>query len=202
MIDETKVKRLKNIIIAIAMVVLFILGYGVGQIGQHKTTKPETTQATKKTVKEDKQDITQSQVEDFLIAYFTKKDLGENRNRYKPFMTDGLYNQTVANEELPANVTYKGFVVDFVYESSNIYVDTKNKQVIADVKYKNTLLQKKNDYDKAQKDVSNMITLKLDYTDVSGELKLNRISTVLLTDSADPNRDNKFYDTGLHTEEK
>lgn len=80
---------------------------------------------------------------DFLISYYTKKDLEENRPRYKSFMTDGLYNSVIAEENKPVNQAYKGFVVDQVFESANIYIDATTDEVLAEVKYSNSVLQEK-----------------------------------------------------------
>lgn len=46
------------------------------------------------------------------MVYYTKKDLGENRNRYKEYMTDAMYNQAVLLENEPTTQTYS-YVVDF-----------------------------------------------------------------------------------------
>ncbi|HEM3629971.1 TPA: hypothetical protein U1C31_002323 [Streptococcus suis] len=110
-------------------------------------------------------------VNDFLSAYYTKKDLGTNRNRYKPFMTENLYKQEVSKEEEAVSQTYKGYVVDFEFKEADIYINTKTNIALVQVTYTNTLLEKKDNYEKAQKNVRNRTILKLSYIrDKEGEL--------------------------------
>ena len=78
MIDLKKLKALKIIGYVFLVIVAVVVGVGIGQTlsgGQTKTTKTEAKQETTETA------LTQEQVEDFLISYFTKKDLGEHRTR-------------------------------------------------------------------------------------------------------------------------
>ena len=179
MIDLKKLKALKIIGYVFLVIVAVVVGVGIGQTlsgGQTKTTKTEAKQETTETA------LTQEQVEDFLISYFTKKDLGENRNRYKEYMTDGLYQQEVAKEEEPTSQTYKGFVVDFAYKSSEIFINQEDLSVIVQVNYVNTLLDEKKNYDTAQKDVMNKLTLRLTYVNEKGTLKVNKMESIILTD--------------------
>ena len=125
--------------------------------------------------------MSQKQVKDFLVAYFTKKDLEENRERYRPFMTKGLYTSEVNQEDKAVNQAYKGYVVDYVFQSAQIYIDQENLTAIAQVRYSNTLLSKKNNYDKAQTNVANETTLKLTYSKQDGKLLLNSKEQLLLT---------------------
>ena len=118
------------------------------------------------------------------MNYFTKKDLGENRKRYKEYMTDALYNQEVAKEDEPVSQTYKGFVVDFEYKSSEIFINQNSLSVITQVNYVNTLLDEKKNYDTAQKDVMNKLTLRLTYVNDNGTLKVNKIESIILTDQS------------------
>lgn len=181
MIDLKKLKALKIIGYVFLVIVAVVVGVGIGQSlsgGQTKTTKTEAKQESTETA------LTQEQVEDFLISYFTKKDLGENRNRYKEYMTDGLYQQEVAKEEKPTSQTYKGFVVDFAYKSSEIFINQEDLSVIVQVNYVNTLLDEKKNYDTAQKDVMNKLTLRLTYVNDNGTLKVNKIESIILTDQS------------------
>lgn len=176
MIDEEKVKRLRIIAGGIILVLLLLLSYGVGQL-----TAPQkiVNEPSKKVIEE--QVLTYQEVKDFLSAYYTKKDLGTNRNRYKPFMTEALYTQEVSKEETPVSQTYKGYVVDFEFQEADIYINTKTNIAIVQVDYTNTLLEKKENYDKAQKNVRNQSILKLTYTrDDKGTFKLNAIQPAVL----------------------
>lgn len=182
MLDEKKMKRAKNMFIVFAFILAILIGYGSGKA----TIKP--TKETKKTSVRRKgtETLSQGQVEEFLVAYYTKKDLGTNRNRYKPFMTESMYNQEVSKENDPINQAYKGYVVDFKLKESEIYINQKTSTALVEVRYTNTLLAKKNNYEKAQKNVSNEATLRLIYSDNGkGRLKLNQVSSVLLTISGE-----------------
>lgn len=120
MLDETKIRYLKIIGYVFLVVIAVFVGVGIGQTSSGKTTKTGASE-TKQSPKEEV--LTQDKVEEFLLNYFTKKDLGENRKRYKEYMTDALYNQEVAKEDEPVSQTYKGFVVDFEYKSSEIFIN-------------------------------------------------------------------------------
>ena len=97
-------------------------------------------------------------------------------------MTESMYNQEISKENESVNQAYKGYVVDFKLKESDIYIDQKSNSAIAKVRYTNTLLAKKNKYEKAQKNVSNEATLKITYTlDAKGKLKVNQLQPALLT---------------------
>lgn len=127
--------------------------------------------------------VTPAYVKDFLTAYFTKKDLGENRNRYLPFMTEGAYQQEVNSEEEPATQAYKGYVVDTKLKSATIYIDEENHVALAQVTYTQTQLQKKKDYTNAQKDVLSNSTIRITYTKQDKKYLVNHIEPILIVDS-------------------
>ena len=179
MIDPKKLKIVK----IVGYVVGLILAIAVGVVLGQSVLSSQTTQETTKTTKTTKTStLTQKQVTNFLLNYYTKKDLGENRNRYKEYMTDALYQQTVATEDEPQNQTYKGFVVDFEFKNADIYINEDSLEVIAQVTYVNTLLDEKKNYDTAQKDVVNTATLRLTYVKENDKYKVNKIENIILTD--------------------
>ncbi|HEL1582370.1 hypothetical protein [Streptococcus suis] len=182
MINEEKVNQLKMVGTIAAVVLLVIIGISIGFA--LKPTTETTTEPTEKVISDASDDLTRELVEDFLISYFTKKDLEENRNRYKEFMTEGMYNQEVSKEDEAVNQTYKGFVVDYVYKDADIYIDTERNVVIAKVRYTNTLLAEKNNYDKAQKDVMNETTIQLSYLKEGNSFKVNTKEEVVLVSSS------------------
>ncbi|WP_032510568.1 hypothetical protein [Streptococcus suis] len=182
MINEEKVNQLKMVGTIAAVVLLVIIGISIGFA--LKPTTETTTEPTEKVILDASDDLTRELVEDFLISYFTKKDLEENRNRYKEFMTEGMYNQEVSKEDEAVNQTYKGFVVDYVYKDADIYIDTERNVVIAKVRYTNTLLAEKNNYDKAQKDVMNETTIQLSYLKEGNSFKVNTKEEVVLVSSS------------------
>jgi prgL len=173
--DENQSKRMQRLILVAVVVIAFLAGYGFGgrgKINGNVKTKEKTTQQTA-SKSDNKKELTQKEVKDFLVAYYTKKDLEENQERYRPFMTKALYTAEVKQEESAINQTYKGYVVDYVFQRAEIYVDNENLTAIVHVRYTNTLLAKKNNYEKAQTNVSNEVTLKLTYQNQNGKLLLN-----------------------------
>lgn len=179
MIDEHQVKRLKKMGYVFAGIMLLLIGYGLGARGKTNNTHKESSKITTKKTENPKV-MSQKQVKDFLIAYYTKKDLEENRNRYKTYMTDPMYQQEKSLEEQPVNQTYKGFVVDYKFKSADVYIDNVNHVVLAKVYYTNTLLSEKNNYDKAQKNVSNEATVRLTYQESKGKMLVDKMESILL----------------------
>lgn len=179
MIDPKKLKLVKIVGYVVGIILAIAVGIVLGQSALSSQTKQETTKTTKTTKTNT---LTQKQVTNFLLNYYTKKDLSENRNRYKEYMTDALYQQTVATEDEPQNQTYKGFVVDFEFKNADIYINEDSLEVIAQVTYVNTLLDEKKNYDTAQKDVVNTATLRLTYVKENDKYKVNKIENIILTD--------------------
>lgn len=179
MIDPKKLKLVKIVGYVVGIILAIAVGIVLGQSALSSQTKQETTKTTKTTKTST---LTQKQVTNFLLNYYTKKDLGENRNRYKEYMTDALYQQTVATEDEPQNQTYKGFVVDFEFKNADIYINEDSLEVITQVTYVNTLLDEKKNYDTAQKDVVNTATLRLTYVKENDKYKVNKIENIILTD--------------------
>lgn len=179
MIDPKKLKMVKIAGYVVGIILAIAVGIVLGQSALSSQTKQETTKTTKTTKTST---LTQKQVTNFLLNYYTKKDLGENRNRYKEYMTDALYQQTVATEDGPQNQTYKGFVVDFEFKNADIYINEDSLEVIAQVTYVNTLLDEKKNYETAQTDVVNTATLRLTYVKENDKYKVNKIENIILTD--------------------
>ena len=178
MLDLKKIKFLKIggwiLLVLLAALVGFAAGQGSSKAKAQEKPKKQAAVTTSSFA------LKQKDVEEFLLHYYTKKDLGENRKRYKEYMTEGMYSQEVAKEDDPQNQTYKGFVVDFEYQGSEIYIDEKNHQVLAQVRYTNTLLDEKKNYDSAVKDVQNETVLKLSYSEDNGKFKISKIETMAL----------------------
>lgn len=85
MLDTEKLKLLK--LISLGLAVILVLGlifwFGFTSTKSNQAAKEKKPQ-TKQIKKVEGTEITTAYVRDFLVAYFTKKDLGENRNRYLP----------------------------------------------------------------------------------------------------------------------
>lgn len=180
MLDEDKISRLKRLgsFCLIGLVLLF--SYGLGVASQTSKVKELSKQETTKKNKKTENVLNQSVVKDFLLAYYTKKDLGENRRRYQPFMTDSLYQEQVAFEDEAVNLAYKGYVVDYQFKEATIYIDQVNQVALATVRYTNTLLTEKNKVESRQMTVSNEVTLKLSYQSQGNRMILDQMETMVL----------------------
>lgn len=183
MLDTNKIKFLKILAGIVGVILIFLIGFGFGSMGKSTSsttteTKSETT--TTETAEEDT--LTAEEVQKFLMVYYTKKDLEENRNRYKEYMTDAMYNQQVALEEDPTTQTYKGYVVDFEYQDSDVYLDTVDNIALVKVTYQDTLLAKKNDYSQART-MTETATLRITYSKTSDGFLVNNIESIILVDA-------------------
>ena len=142
MYNEKRVKLIRRLAIMVLFVAGILTGFGVGQLINKQEVKNEPRQAdtVKKTIEEKtkKKELSSKDVENFLIAYYTKKDLSENRKRYKPFMTSSMYTQETEIEELPINQAYKGYVINQVFDEADIYIDSENLVALVEVKFHNT----------------------------------------------------------------
>ena len=183
MIDMEKLKLLKigGILIGVVLVLGLVFWIGAATSAQNKAKQEAAT--TQQETKAEGSELTQEYVKEFLTAYFNKQDLGENRNRYLPYMTEAAYNQEVNSEEEPTVQTYKGYVVDTQMKSSTIYIDQENNVVLAQVRYTQTQLQKKYDYTNAQTNVGSSRTIRIRFSKQDGKYLVNHIDPILIVDS-------------------
>ena len=183
MIDMEKLKLLKigGILIGVVLVLGLVFWIGAATSAQNKAKQEAAT--TQQESKAEGSELTQEYVKEFLTAYFNKQDLGENRNRYLPYMTEAAYNQEVNAEEEPSVQTYKGYVVDTQLKSSTIYIDQENHVALAQVRYTQTQLQKKYDYTNAQTNVGSSRTIRIRFSKQDGKYLVNHIDPILIVDS-------------------
>lgn len=192
MYNENKMKRVRKLLIGVSVIVALIIGFGVGSLGKKEKNK----EVEKPKVSETKPTtLTEERVKQFLIAYYTKKDLSENRNRYKPMMTEAMYKQETNQEDLPVNQAYKGYTVNQVFDSAKIYVDDTNLTAICEVTYHNTQLKEKNSIKNALKDQSNTESIKISYIKQGNDYLVNNINGVMLTDMGSTGTQNNFNET-------
>lgn len=181
MYNEKKVQRVKKIFLTLFCLIFFIgsfsAGFGIGSAKAKKNVAPVKKEVVKKKV-----ELTPKLVDQFLLAFFTKKELGENRNRYKPLMTETMYNQATAEEEEPVNQAYKGYVVNQVLETADIYLNEKDLSAICVVTYKNTQRTKLGTDQGALMNQSNKESVKLTYIKEGDTFFVNKIEPVLLSD--------------------
>lgn len=178
MVNQKIVKIGKIAIGSVIVVVVFILGFVLGDGLRAKAQKDNVK--TEQVAKTADTEISKAYVKDFLIAFYTKKTLEENRNRYQPFMTDGLYKATVAEEHKAVNQAYKGYIVDQTFEDASIYIDSDKKEILVTVKYKSVLLAVKNDYSR-KTDKATTETIKLTYVVQNNKVLFNTMEKMNLT---------------------
>lgn len=187
MYNNKLVKLLRGCVVALLAVLLLSLGYGAALIQQRltqvKTDKVVNT-TTSSSQAENKQVLTEKEVNDFLIAYYTRKDIGENRPRYKPFMTEALYQSVTMEEDKPVSQAYKGYVVDQIFSEATIYIDKTNQAAIVQVAYENTLLQEKDNRQSSSTKQRGNVSLRLKYQEQEGRFLLTHLEPVVLTDSS------------------
>lgn len=180
-----KLVRLLKLLAAAVLASLFIsVGYGAAIVKQKLTQTKQDKVAITTLPPEEKQSdqLTEAAVKEFLIAYYTKKELEENRSRYKPFMTESLYETTLLEEDKPVSQAYKGYVVDQAFLEATIYVDKTNQAAIAQVAYENVLLQEKDNRQGPSTKQRVTANLRLKYLEQDGKLLLSHMEPVVLTD--------------------
>lgn len=189
MYNQKLVKVIRGGIAAVLAFLFLALGYSAAlvqqRLSQAKTDKVVTTTKAPISQNEVQKGLTEKEVNDFLIAYYTRKDLGENRTRYKPFMTEALYQSATMEEDKPVNQAYKGYVVDQVFTEATIYIDKANQAAIVQVAYENTLLQEKDNRQSASTKQRGNVSLRLKYQEQEGRYLLAHMEPVVLTDSSE-----------------
>ena len=198
MYKEKRVKLIRRLAIMVLFVAGILTGFGVGQLINKQEVKNEPRQAdtVKKTIEEKtkKKELSSKDVENFLIAYYTKKDLSENMKRYKPFMTSSMYTHETEIEELPINQAYKGYVINQVFDEADIYIDSENLVALVEVKFHNTQLVEKGTTEGALVDTPETQTLKLTFTEENKRFKVNNINKIFLTTTGETPRNNTYED--------
>ena len=181
MYDDNKVKLVRKAITAIIGFICLIVGIACGMwIGGSSTLRQQATSTVEEVSKSaESKTLTADKVKEFLLAYYTKKDVGENQERYKEFMTEQLYSQQVKLDESPVTQAYKGYVLNQVYDKATVYIDEENLSALVEVTYTNVQTTKRNNAEAGVK-MSEKATIKLSYAKDKGEYLVNRIEPILL----------------------
>lgn len=187
MYNENKIKIVKRIVVIITFMLGILTGVGITVTVYSKIT-PEVSTVTKEEEKEKQLD--QETVKNFLIAYYTKKDLGENRNRYLPFMTSSMYKLQVEQEDLPVNQAYKGYVLNQVFDGATIYIDESRLTAIATVNYTNLNVLKKGSSEGTT--LNNKDSLLISFSKEKGKYLVNNIERIEVTTGEDNQRSNRY----------
>lgn len=187
MYNENKIKIVKRIVVIITFMLGILTGVGITVTVYSKIT-PEVSTVTKLEEKETQLD--QETVKNFLIAYYTKKDLGENRNRYLPLMTSSMYKLQVEQEDLPVNQAYKGYVLNQVFDGATIYIDESRLTAIATVNYTNLNVLKKGSSEGTT--LNNKDSLLISFSKEKGKYLVNNIERIEVTTGEDNQRSNRY----------
>ncbi|WP_157456816.1 hypothetical protein [Carnobacterium maltaromaticum] len=195
MYNQKKILKFKKLGIVFVSIILLLAGFSVG-FGMGAIKKKNTVAPVKKEVVEKENDLTSDTVSKFLVAYYTKKDLGENRNRYEPLITQAMLNELTAEENQPVNQAYKGYVVNQVLDSAEIYVNNEENTVICTVTYKNTQRVKQGTDDGALINQSNQEAIKLTFLKQGKQYLVNKLEPITVS-SANPlgNERNSYKST-------
>lgn len=186
MYNENKIKIVKRIVVIITFMLGILTGVGITVTVYSKIT-PEVSTVTKE---EKEKQLDQETVKNFLIAYYTKKDLGENRNRYLPFMTTSMYKLQVEQEDLPVNQAYKGYVLNQVFDGATIYIDESRLTAIATVNYTNLNVLKKGSSEGTT--LNNKDSLLISFSKEKGKYLVNNIERIEVTTGEDNQRSNRY----------
>ncbi len=187
MYNENKIKIVKRIVVIITFMLGILTGVGITVTVYSKIT-PEVSTVTKLEEKETQLD--QETVKNFLIAYYTKKDLGENRNRYLPFMTSSMYKLQVEQEDLPVNQAYKGYVLNQVFDWATIYIDESRMVAIATVNYTNLQVLKKGSNEGTT--LNNTDSLLISFSKEKGKYLVNNIERIEVKTGESNQRSNRY----------
>lgn len=182
MVDIQKLKFVKKIVIILACFLLFTTGFLLGSNIGKKEPKQVKTENKKSVDKEIKKELTTKVVNDFLTAYYTKKDVGENRNRYEPLVSVAMFNELKAQEEQPINQAYKGYIVNQVFDRADIYVDTVKSTAVCLVNYMYTHRAEKNTDRNALLNQNETEAIKIEFLKEGKKFIVNKIDYVSLTE--------------------
>lgn len=186
MLNMRLLKKIKIAVSTVVIILVFVMGYFLGD-GLRKNSSNKTIANTIQQTKNSNKDIEnqlREQTKGFLIAFYTKKDLGENRDRYRPFVTEGMYNSIVADEEKAVNKAYQGYIVDWEYQEADMYINSDKLEVLVNVRYKNTTLAIKDDKSK-QTTQNRQSSYKITFTKLDNKLLINKTDQMLIEPVAD-----------------
>ncbi|CAG5437448.1 parvulin-like peptidyl-prolyl isomerase [Streptococcus pneumoniae] len=180
MLNKMKVSFLLGLGGLAVMSFVVMMSYTIGsQSVTHHMQKQIQTEAHKLLTQEKEKEkasvLSDELVKEFLTQYYTKGKLGENNNRIKLYMTDSAYKEEVARQEDSINQVYKDYMLDYRFETAQIYVNTEANEALAEVSYQVVYVSDVSD--KAQKSTQTETkSLKLSYTKMSDKLLVNQVT--------------------------
>ncbi|NQI73649.1 hypothetical protein HO590_10760 [Streptococcus suis] len=127
MIDKTKQIVLVSVASLALLAFVSTMGYSLGKQSVTNEIRAAIKQEAKKlqeeqAKKEKSSRLSQLGVEAFLRHYFTKKQLGENNKRIKPYLTDSAYREELTRQEDTLQQVYKDYMsfnnfINYVYNT-------------------------------------------------------------------------------------
>lgn len=182
MIDKTKQIVLVSVASLALLAFVSTMGYSLGKQSVTNETRAAIKQEAKKlqdeqTKKEKASQLSQESVEAFLRHYFTKKQLGENNKRIKPYLTDSAYREELTRQEDTLQQIYKDYILDYQYQEADIYLNHASNEVLAEVSYTVTYVPDLEQKDKAQTNQVENRLLRLTYTKLGDKLLVNHLQT-------------------------
>ncbi|MFA9413050.1 hypothetical protein ACERC8_00120 [Streptococcus sp. E29BA] len=182
MIDKTKQIVLVSVASLALLAFVSTMGYSLGKQSVTNETRAAIKQEAKKlqdeqTKKEKASQLSQESVEAFLRHYFTKKQLGENNKRIKPYLTDSAYSEELTRQEDTLQEVYKDYILDYQYQEADIYLNHASNEVLAEVSYTVTYVPDLEQKDKAQTNQVEKRLLRLTYTKLGDKLLVNHLQT-------------------------
>ncbi|HEL0027844.1 TPA: hypothetical protein TUR75_001120 [Streptococcus equi subsp. zooepidemicus] len=182
MIDKTKQIVLVSVASLALLAFVSTMGYSLGKQSVTNETRAAIKQEAKKlqdeqTKKEKASQLSQESVEAFLRHYFTKKQLGENNKRIKPYLTDSAYREELTRQEDTLQQVYKDYILDYQYQEADIYLNHASNEVLAEVSYTVTYVPDLEQKDKAQTNQVEKRLLRLTYTKLGDKLLVNHLQT-------------------------
>lgn len=182
MIDKTKQIVLVSVASLALLAFVSTMGYSLGKQSVTNETRAAIKQEAKKlqdeqTKKEKASQLSQESVEAFLRHYFTKKQLGENNKRIKPYLTDSAYREELTRQEDTLQQVYKDYILDYQYQEADIYLNHASNEVLAEVSYTVTYVPDLEQKDKAQTNQVEKRLLRLTYTKLGDKLWVNHLQT-------------------------
>ena len=182
MIDKTKQIVLVSMASLALLAFVSTMGYSLGKQSVTNETRAAIKQEAKKlqdeqTKKEKASQLSQESVEAFLRHYFTKKQLGENNKRIKPYLTDSAYREELTRQEDTLQQVYKDYILDYQYQEADIYLNHASNEVLAEVSYTVTYVPDLEQKDKAQTNQVEKRLLRLTYTKLGDKLLVNHLQT-------------------------
>jgi hypothetical protein len=138
------------------------------------------TAGVEKKQEKNAQESIEKWVNRFLIAYYTKKELGENHTRMRGFMKKSLFESIVKRDELPVHLAYKDVMRDQVLSKTEIYDDRDGLTVLTVTHYHYQLNVVQKDGSMTSKKVEEVEALKLRIIRVGAERKIAGIEKMTI----------------------